>query len=179
MGIQAGVWIDHRKAVVVLLSEEGDATTIIESGIVPPSRSAAANQSPAKHRIGDFQAEDTLERKRTAEDNRFFDEVLACIRDAEAILLLGPSSAKGELRKRVKSKAMLSRIAELETADKMTDRQVAAKVRAHFAEPRTKKATEPTKKAASAKKAAPKKKVAVKRAAAPKKPAKARRKRAK
>ena len=58
----------------------------------------------------------------------FYNEVIACIRDAEAILIVGPGEAKGEFIKRLKSNELRGRIVELETTDKMTDRQLAAKV---------------------------------------------------
>ena len=52
-----------------------------------------------------------------------------------AILILGPGEAKGEFLKRIKSKKLRGVTVELETADKMTDRQIAAKVGQHFAVP--------------------------------------------
>ena len=33
MTTQVGLWIDHRKAVIVTLSDEGDATTLVESNV--------------------------------------------------------------------------------------------------------------------------------------------------
>jgi len=60
--------------------------------------------------------------------------MIACIRDAEAILLLGPGEAKGELKKRIERDKLGGRIVGVETVDKMTDRQIAAKVRQHFLE---------------------------------------------
>jgi hypothetical protein len=53
---------------------------------------------------------------------------------AESILIFGPGEAKGELKKRLQRRNLGGRIAVLETVDKMTDRQIAAKVRQHFAE---------------------------------------------
>jgi len=60
--------------------------------------------------------------------------VIACIRDAEAILIFGPGEAKGELKRRLDKNRLGGRIAGVETVDKMTDRQIAAKARQHFAE---------------------------------------------
>jgi hypothetical protein len=51
----------------------------------------------------------------------------------KTILILGPGEAKGEFIRRIKSKKLGGSIVELETADKMTDRQLAAKVAQHFA----------------------------------------------
>jgi len=54
--------------------------------------------------------------------------------DAESILIFGPGEAKGELKKRLKKDNLDGRIVGMETVDRMTDHQVAAKVRQHFAE---------------------------------------------
>jgi hypothetical protein len=70
----------------------------------------------------------------------FYNDVIACVRDAEAILVVGPGEAKGEFTKILKSKKLRGRIDELETTDKMTDRQLAAKVDLHFAKNTSSKA---------------------------------------
>jgi len=59
--------------------------------------------------------------------------VIASIRDAESILIFGPGEAKGELKKRLEGDKLGGRIVSIETVDKMTDRQITAKVRQHFA----------------------------------------------
>jgi len=64
----------------------------------------------------------------------YYDAVIACIRNAEAILILGPGEAKGELKKRLESEGMGDRVFGIETVDKMTDRQIVAKVRQRFPE---------------------------------------------
>jgi len=56
------------------------------------------------------------------------------MRDAESILIFGPGEAKGELRKRLEKDNLGGRIVAIETVDKMTDRQIAAKVRQYFRE---------------------------------------------
>jgi len=66
--------------------------------------------------------------------NIYYDAVMACIGDAESILIFGPGEAKGELKKRLTRNKLGDRIADVETVDKMTDRQIAAKVRQRFAE---------------------------------------------
>ena len=67
-----------------------------------------------------------------SEYKKVFDEVIACIRGAKAVLILGPGEAKGEFVKHIKLKKIRGFTVEVETADKMTDPQLAAKVRAHF-----------------------------------------------
>jgi hypothetical protein len=48
-------------------------------------------------------------------------------------LIFGPGEAKGELHKRLIDHKLGGLIAGVETQDKMTDRQIAAKIRSHFA----------------------------------------------
>jgi len=64
--------------------------------------------------------------------NIYYDAVIASIRDAESILIFGPGKAKGELKQRLERHNLGGRIVGIETVDKMTDRQIVAKVRRHF-----------------------------------------------
>ena len=79
-------------------------------------------------------ADDIRQRAFTGHLNIYYDAVIACIREAESILIFGPGEAKGELKERLEKHKLGGRIAAIETADKMTDRQIAAKVRAYFGE---------------------------------------------
>jgi hypothetical protein len=61
--------------------------------------------------------------------------VIEALRGCENLILFGPGEAKGELNKRLAQVKLGPRVAAVETTDKMTDPQIAAKVRAHFADP--------------------------------------------
>ena len=123
MTTRAGLWIDHRKAVIVLVSDEGEETRVIESNVERHVRySRGAQREP----------EDTRERRFGGELSQFYDEVIACIHDVEAILIFGPGEAKGELKARLERSNRGDRVLAIETVDKMTDRQIAARVRRHF-----------------------------------------------
>jgi hypothetical protein len=129
MSVKAGVWIDHQQAVLVLITDAGKEIKKIPSGIEGPVRSRSHNS----YTPNDFTAEDRLERKFDSQLKDFYDEVIASLQGSEAILILGPGEAKGELHKRLASKKLHGLTVELETADRMTDHQVAAKVAQHFA----------------------------------------------
>ena len=77
-------------------------------------------------------ADDSRQRTFTGHLNIYYDAVIACIRDAESILIFGPGEAKDELKKRLERNNLGGRIVGIETVDKMTDRQIAAKVRQRF-----------------------------------------------
>jgi hypothetical protein len=63
----------------------------------------------------------------------YYADVLAALRGVSSVLIVGPGEAKGELSKQIKAKKVRGLAVELETADKMTDRQLATKVSRHFA----------------------------------------------
>lgn len=132
MGTKAGVWIDHHQAVVVLITDTGEETRQIESLAERPFASAGGPGSKQPNRPTRFIPESTQEQKFMNHLNTYYDKVLTCLRDADAILILGPGEAKGEFYKRLESKKVPGRAIELQTADKMTDRQIAASVRQHF-----------------------------------------------
>ena len=131
MPTKAGIWIDHKQAIVVLITDVGQETQKIQSGIESSTRPAGV-RSKSKHKPNDFVAEDRQERKLTADRKKFYEEVFAGLHGATAVLILGPGEAKGEFDKHIKSKKLRGLTVELETTDKMTDRQLAAKVGEHF-----------------------------------------------
>jgi stalled ribosome rescue protein Dom34 len=134
MNTNAGVWIDHHKAVVVLVTDEGHNVQQILAEPDPSATSPGQARVKNSYTPNDFVAEDKRERKVMAQLKRFYDEVIAHIRHAQTILILGPGEAKGELRKRIASKKLRGQIAEIETADKLTDNQIAQHVRKYFRE---------------------------------------------
>ena len=123
MTARAGLWIDHRRAVIVTVAGEGEETRVIESEVERHGRYSGGPQR---------QPEDTRERRFEGELAKYYDEVIASLRDVEAILIFGPGEAKGELETRLRHDKTGARIVAIETVDKMTDRQIAAKVREHF-----------------------------------------------
>lgn len=119
-----GLWIDHRETVIVILTDEGEETRRIESDIEKHVRFSGGAQTDV--------TEDMRDRRFTNRLNKYYDEVIASIREADSILILGPGEAKVELKKRLESEALGGCIVGIETVDKMTDRQIAAKVRQRF-----------------------------------------------
>lgn len=121
---QVGLWIDHRETVIVTVAGESEEIKRITSNLEKHVRfSGGAEQ---------VTAEDMRDRQFTGHLNKYYDQVLLSLRDAESILIFGPGEAKVELEKRLESEGLKGRVVSIETADKLTDRQIAAKVRQHF-----------------------------------------------
>jgi hypothetical protein len=127
----AGLWIDHRKAVVVVVTDKGDEIKLIISNVEkqPGRFSGVRTTAPYEKQI---LADDSLERTFRGHLNVYYDAVISSIHDAEAIMIFGPGEAKGELKKRIKRNKLSGRIVGIETVDKMTHRQIAARVRQYF-----------------------------------------------
>ena len=132
MKTTVGLWMDHRKAVIVVITDKGEETKVIISKVEKQLRRSGGSPLKGPHEAQQVPADDSRERAFTGHLDIYYDAVIACIRDAEAILILGPGEAKVELKKRLKSEKLDGRILGIETVDKMTDRQIVAKVRQRF-----------------------------------------------
>jgi len=127
-----GVWIDHRKAVIVVVSDKGQQTREIESDVERQPGRSAGLRSTTPYESQKVPADDSRQREFTGHLRGYYEEVTAAIRDAESILIFGPGEAKGELKNLLEKDNLGGRIVAVETVDKMTDRQIAAKVRGYF-----------------------------------------------
>jgi hypothetical protein len=132
MNATAGLWIDHRKAVIAIVSAKGEETMEIKSNVDKQPGRFAGVRSTAPYESQLVKADDRLERKLTGHLNQYYAKVMASIHDADAILVFGPGEAKGELKKRLDRAKIGGHIAVMETTDKLTDRQIAAKARKYF-----------------------------------------------
>jgi stalled ribosome rescue protein Dom34 len=141
MSVRAGVWIDHKQAIVVLVTDAGKEIKKISSDIEKPARTRSHNT----YTPNDFVAEDRLERRLESHLKKFYEQVIACLQKPEALLILGPGEAKGEFQKRLKIKKLRGIVVEVKTADRMTDRQLLATVTQHFATIPAKKSISPKK----------------------------------
>ena len=127
-----GLWIDHEKAVLVIQDEQKEDIQKIESGVGGhvPYRGASTTRSPysTQYQKGD----NRLDNKFNEQLNKFYKKVIAQISSAEAVLIIGPGEAKKELEKRIAHEKVKVQIAGIEIAGKLTDRQLASKVRKFF-----------------------------------------------
>jgi hypothetical protein len=134
MNAHMGVWIDHRKATVVAITNEGEEIVLLISNVEKQLRRSGDSPLKGSFESRQVPADDSRQRAYTGHLNIYYDAVIASIRDADSILIFGPGEAKGELKERLEQHKLGGRIAAIETVDKMTDRQIAAKVRTYFGE---------------------------------------------
>ena len=132
MKTKVGLWIDHRKAIIVAVTDKGEETALIISKVEKQLRRSGDSPLKGSFETSQVPASDSRQRTLTGHLNIYYEAVIASISDAESILIFGPGDAKDELKKRLKRNNLSGRIAGIETVDRMTDRQIAAKVRKYF-----------------------------------------------
>jgi len=132
MRTEVGLWIDHREAIIVSLTGDAEETKTIASGSGKHLRYSGSSHSKTPEGLKEVTSEDGRDRKFENVLNEFYDEVVAVVRGADAIQIFGPGEAKGELEKRLERAGLKAHVLAVEAADKMTDRQIAAKVRNRF-----------------------------------------------
>lgn len=125
MNKKVGLWINRKKAVIVSIADDVEARRIITSDmehyflystVVP----------------GDGAPEEIRDRRFWNHLGEYYDKIVAHIRDATEILILGPDVAKYELQKYLESAGLSGYIVNLEDAGMLTDPQIFAKVQKRF-----------------------------------------------
>ena len=131
MKTNAGLWIDHREAIIVVLKNTGAETERIQSKVEKQLR-RSGEPDHGRFESQGVPADDSREREYSGQLARYYDAIISRLRDAESILIFGPGETKGELKRRFENHPDASRTITLETADKMTEPQIVAMVSQHF-----------------------------------------------
>ena len=115
----AVIWIDHREAHIMFLSEAASEAEIIRS------KSTHAHLHHKANEIGSG---------RVALDSKYLHSVIQAVKESKEILILGPGSAKLELIKHAhKHDAQIAeKIVGVETVDHPTDKEILAHARKFF-----------------------------------------------
>jgi hypothetical protein len=130
---EIGLWVDHREAIIVILTKNGEEIHHITSNVGKKLRYSGSSHKTTPDGLKEVTAENQRDRKYTNSLNVYYDKLSTIVSDADCVQIFGPGEAKGELEKRLALAGFSAHISAVQTADKMTDRQIAAKVRDHFA----------------------------------------------
>ncbi|WP_319524506.1 hypothetical protein [uncultured Desulfosarcina sp.] len=138
MSIYIGIWIDRRKAHIVSLSSKKapedrykQAVDTIASEVEPRQRlSGGSGVRGTPWGPQDVSVDSKSAARRKEQLKAYFDAVIKSVKGADRILIMGPGETKNQLKKAIdRTKALSGRVIMVETTDKMTDRQIAARVR--------------------------------------------------
>jgi hypothetical protein len=132
MKTTVGMWIDHRKAIIVSIVNKKVEKKMINSNVEKQLGRHDGIRSTTSYESQLVPADDSQERDFMGHLDIYYDKIISCIRDAESILIFGPGEAKGELVKRINKNKINGRIIAVEPVDEMTEPQIVAKVRERF-----------------------------------------------
>jgi hypothetical protein len=131
-----GIWIDHEKAFIVTIIDGQESVEIIKSDIEGKIRLSGGSRSRTIYGPQDVASEKKIEERRKHQLRRYYEKVISEVGDARKILLFGPGEVKISFEKEMKkSKNLSAKIVSVEPADKMTEKQIVAKVRKFFSPP--------------------------------------------
>jgi len=124
MNQKVGIWLDHTSAVIVSTSAGHVTSKTLESDV---------GAHPRYSGQGGAGGEKKYDQRHGEQLDRYYDDIISQLGLPEAVLIFGPGEAKLELKERLsRSKALSGCTVDLETADKLTDPQIVAKVKDHF-----------------------------------------------
>ena len=124
MSHDVGVWIDHKKAVIVSIAAGHVTTTTLESDVGPHPHYSGSQEGGGEKKY---------EERHNLRLDQYYDKVISQIGQPDALLLFGPGEAKLQLKDRLgRSKTASERIVAVESTDKLTDSQIVAKVKEHY-----------------------------------------------
>lgn len=132
MASHIGIWIDRKQAVMVILNEKGEQIRRLESGAEKHVRTREKVRSKKPNGTQPLPAEDRKDRQFIEKLNQYYETVISDLRNAASVFIFGPGEAKVELERKISQLKTKLPILGVETAEKMTERQIAAKVRKVF-----------------------------------------------
>jgi hypothetical protein len=125
MDKKVGLWFDFDKAVIVSITDNGEEIKRITSAMRNYVRFS-------KNIPGDGSPEDARDTRFWNHMSEYYDQVIAHIHGARVVQIFGPGEAKFELKKRLEARGQDEHIEVSDTTDKLTDLQIAIRVRTYF-----------------------------------------------
>jgi hypothetical protein len=127
---EVGLWIDHYKTVII---GDGEGTVTLKSNVKKHVRFTGGARGKTAYSSNYFPAEDHVDRQFVEHLNKYYSDVITHLRDARRIIIMGPGEAKFELEKRMQHEGLKEHVIRVETADKLTERQISARIKNFFA----------------------------------------------
>ncbi|MCB1041347.1 MAG: hypothetical protein KDC35_00290 [Acidobacteria bacterium] len=126
MSRQAGMWIDHRQAIIVRLNGARAVSEVLESEL-----ESKTQRSRGPLAFG--ASEKRKERRVESQLDHYYHQVTQRLKDIDVLLIAGPGSAKMELLRVIEETGAARQLTtEITTMDSVTRRQLIARVKEHF-----------------------------------------------
>ena len=129
---EVGLWIDRQQAVIVTLNDGTQSVERVEADFEKRGRYTTDMQPEGASAPHIDLAEDKHERHTFEMINHYYETVASHLKDATAVFIMGPGPAKTDFQKVLEHHKFSGQILGVEAADKLTNAQIAAKVRNFF-----------------------------------------------
>jgi hypothetical protein len=124
MSHDVGVWVDHKKAVIVSIAAGEVTTRTLTSDVGAHPRYSGSQEGGGEKKY---------EERHNQDLDRYYDDVIGQLGKPDALLLFGPGEAKLQLKERLsRSRGSSESTIAVESTDKLTDPQIVAKVKEHY-----------------------------------------------
>ncbi len=129
-----GLWIDHREAIVVGIDKSGrESIHHIKSNVERRTRLAGGSRTNTLYGPQGVVSEQKRDQRHLRHLDVYYESVVDVLKDATSFRIFGPGEAKRELKKKIESnKSLAGRLSGIESVDKMTERQIVAKVKEYY-----------------------------------------------
>lgn len=131
---QAGIWIDTKQAVIILLKKGSEDIKIVNSSIEGRARDAGGKKLFSRFGIQFSNVQKKKATRKIHEVQDYFKEVVNEIKDTDEVVLFGPAKIKTELEKYMLNQSLSAPvITRVETTDNnMTHNQMVAWVKKFY-----------------------------------------------
>lgn len=134
----AGIWVDQRKAFVVTLKQDKEHLLRVDSEVEKHVRLSGGSRSrKTPYGPQEVAVDGKLDERRKQQLRKYYQEIIRLVQDVPKVMIMGPGHAKIELKKEFdKAKNLGAKVVKVETVDKMTEKQIVARVKHCFLEER-------------------------------------------
>ncbi|MEI8247729.1 MAG: hypothetical protein WCI51_17975 [Lentisphaerota bacterium] len=128
-----GIWIDHKEAFLVSLQGDQTAVAHIESNADSHYKPSGGWKASGTSVAQSVSKEQTAGERLKHQLHQYYQQIVTEADKVNRVYICGPGAAKTELEKEMaKAKSQHAKVEAVETCDKMTEKQIVAKVKSFF-----------------------------------------------
>ena len=133
MSKYTGIWIDHKDAILASYENAHETMEHVSSGIDRWAKSTGGTRGALPYVFNGGGGISKKEAQRQHKLQKYYTGLLENVAAADRVILMGPGLAKLELLRTItKKKSLQGKVASMSTVGRLTNHQIAAKVRDYF-----------------------------------------------
>jgi hypothetical protein len=131
--MQYGIFIDHKKAIIVAIDGENNISSEEYKFPASPSRFAGEGTDKTGLFRHTLNRQDHKQQRAQAEFKKFCKEIVGKLNKANQVYIFGPAEGKYDLYREIEGRKSMSEVyVEIGTSDKMKKTEIVRAVKEHF-----------------------------------------------